>query len=203
MRCLSTHPALASARHESGLSSVMWACYCRRADIVSRLLATGVPVDVFEAVAAGDERSAGEWLERDPSLAAAWTQDGFTALHFAAFFARPTLAARLLGLGADPVAIARNDTRVQPLHSAAAAGDNEVARLLLERGAPANARQARDFTPIMSAAQQGKTALVDLLLSHGADGGARSDDGRSAADFADERGHHALAARLRGSSVGA
>jgi len=194
---LARHPALASARHESGLSSVMWACYSRQPAIVTRLVAAGVALDLFEAVAVGDERACHMWLMRDQSLVTAWTPDGFTALHFAAFFARPALAGRLLELGADPAAAARNESAVQPLHSAAASGDIATARMLLQRRVDPDARQALGFTALMSAAQQGNTAFVELLLKRGADRTLRSEDGRMAADFADERGHHALAATLR------
>jgi ankyrin repeat protein len=202
-RALAADPALALARHETGLSSVMWACYCRQQAVVAVLLARGPELDLFEAVAAGEEARARSLLAHDASLATAWSADGFTALHLAAFFSRPALAELLIALGADVAAVARNDARVQPLHSAAAAGDLAVARALLASGADPGARQAREFTPLMSAAQQGNDELAALLLEHGADPAACAGDGRAAADFADERNHHALAARLRGSSPGA
>jgi ankyrin repeat protein len=202
-RWLAADPALVRARHESGISSVMWACYCRQWPAVARLLAAAPGLDVFEAVAAGDEAGAGALLDLDSALALAWSEDGFTALHLAAFFSRPALARRLAAMGADAAAVARNDSRVQPLHSAAAAGDRAIAGLLLEHGADPDARQARGFTPLMAAAQLGNEELVTLLLGRGADPGLCSEDGRAAADFADERGHHALAARLRAGPPGA
>ena len=200
---LAADPAVVHARHETGLSSVMWACYCRQWAVVARLLAAGPELDLFEAAAAGAEVRARTLLAGDPSLATAWSADGFTALHLAAFFSRPALADLLISLGADVQAVARNDARVQPLHSAVAAGDLAIARALLARGAQPDARQAREFTPLMAAAQLGNDALAALLLEHGADPGLCAADGRAAADFADERNHHALAARLREGSTGA
>jgi uncharacterized protein len=200
---LAADPSLAGARNGLGHSAVMWACYARQAGALAALLAAGPALDVFEAVAAGAADTAEARLAAEPALARAWTCDGFTALHLAAYFSRPALAERLLALGADAVAVARNDARVQPLHSAAAAGDLTIARALLEHGADPDARQARGFTALMAAAQQGNEALARLLLGHGADPGASADDGRAAADFADERNHHALAALLRTTSPGA
>ena len=43
-------------------------------------------------------------LDADPSLANAWSDDGFTPLHFAAFFNQPKAAQLLLDLGHVPVA---------------------------------------------------------------------------------------------------
>jgi uncharacterized protein len=200
---LAADPMLAVARNEQGFSAVMWACYAHQAGALAALLAAGPVLDVFEAVAAGAAEMADARLAAEPALATAWSGDGFTALHLAAYFSRPALADRLLALGADAAAVARNDSRVQPLHGAAASGDVAIARALLEHGADPDARQARGFTALMAAAQQGNEALARLLLERGADPGATADDGRAAADFADERNHHALAALLRGASSGA
>jgi uncharacterized protein len=197
VQLLAEAPELLEARDAYGISSVMWACYARQGAVLARLLAADPGLDVFEAVAAGHEGAAGAWLERDPALAHAWSPDGFTALHLAAFFSHAGLAARLLALGADARAAARKPSRVTPLHSAVAAGAGDIARLLLEHGADPDARQAQGFTALMSAAQQDREELASLLLAHGADREARCDDGRAAADFADQKGHHALAARLR------
>jgi ankyrin repeat protein len=44
----------------------------------------------------------------------------------------------------------------------------ELAKLLLEHGADANARQQDDFTPLMEADQHGDARLRSLLVEHGA-----------------------------------
>ncbi|MBV9773233.1 MAG: ankyrin repeat domain-containing protein, partial [Gemmatimonadetes bacterium] len=67
---------------------------------------------------------------------------------------------------------------------------------LLEAGADANARQHGGYTALHAAAMHGSGERVELLLAHGADPALPADDGRTAAGFARERGHAAVAARL-------
>jgi ankyrin repeat protein len=197
-RLLASTPALLMARDANGVSSLTWSCYVRQHAVRDRLLAARPELDVFEAAAAGDEASVARRIAADSTLAKAFSPDGFTALHLAAFFGHAAIASGLLMVGADPKAVARNATIVQPLHSAAAAGQLDIARLLLERGADPNARQVQGFTALMSAAQQGHVAMAELLLAHGADPSLAAEDGHTPADFAAEKGHEALAAKLRG-----
>jgi ankyrin repeat protein len=75
----------------------------------------------------------------------------------------------LLEHGADPSAVAENEMRVQPLHSAAAVDANETARLLLDAGADANAEQQGGFRPIDAAVQNGNDELYALLVGRGAE----------------------------------
>jgi ankyrin repeat protein len=164
---------------------------------VDELLAAGPELDVFEASALGRTERVGELLDADPGLVSAWTEDGFTPLHLAAFFRRPDTARLLVDRGALVDVVARNDRlRVTPLQSAAAAREEETAALLLERGADPNARQLGGFTALHAAAQNGDGPLAELLLAHGADPALGADDGRTAADFARDCGHAALAERL-------
>ena len=193
---LAARPEAARERDASGVSPLMWAYYMRQTEAAEAIRAALPELDVFEAVAAGDGARVAALLAADPSLARARSGDGFTALHFAAFFARPELASALLAAGAEPAAVADNPMRVQPLHSAAAARSVETCRVLLEFGAPPDAAQHQGWTALMSAAQHGLEPLVDLLLAHGARLDMRAEDGRTAADLAAAAGHHALAARL-------
>jgi ankyrin repeat protein len=132
-------------------------------------LAAEAELDVHEAAALGRADRLRELLEADPSLAAARSNDGFTALHYAAFFGTADAAAVLLEHGADPSAVAENEMRVQPLHSAAAVDANETARLLLDAGADANAEQQGGFRPIDAAVQNGNDELYALLVGRGAE----------------------------------
>lgn len=194
---LGADPALAAKRNEQGLSPVMWACYLRQSAALALLRAANPPLDLFEAIASGDDALAAALLAAQPALADAWSADGFTALHLAAYFGRPAPATLLLAAGADPSAESRNPMRVTPLHSAASAGQLEIARALLAAGAPPDARQQGGYTPLMAAAQNGDEPLVELLLSHRADPALRTEEGQCASGFAEEKGHTALAAKLR------
>ncbi len=90
--------------------------------------------------------------------------------------------------------MSKNPQRNQPLHAALALGRNpETVRLLLAHGADPNATQVGGFTPLFSAAPANRRDLVELLIDHGAQALHRSDLGKTAADFARERGHTDLA----------
>jgi ankyrin repeat protein len=190
-------PALASSRDAEGVSALMLSRYRSNRAVTDALLAADPDLDVFEAAALGYLDRLRERLEGDPGAVDALSSDGYTALHFAAFFAKPEAARILLDADAKVGTVAANETRVQPLHSAAAGRQIEICRLLLAAGAEIDARQAEGFTPLHQAAQNGDPETVELFLSAGADPGARTDDGRTAADIADGSGHQDVARRLR------
>jgi uncharacterized protein len=132
-------------------------------------LAAGAELDIDEASSLGRAERVRELLQSDPALATRRTSDGFTPLHYAAFFGTAEVATLLLERGADPGAVADNEMRVQPLHSAAAVSANETARLLLDAGADPNARQEGGFRPIDAAVQSGNDELYALLVERGAE----------------------------------
>lgn len=195
-------PSLAASRDENGISAFLWACYTKQAAVRDLLRGQLATLDIFEAIAAGDDVRALDLLAAQPALATAWSGDGFTPLHFAAFFSRPVIAERLVRMGADPAAEARNPMRVTPLHSAVSSRSLDVCRQLLERGAPPDAGQQHGWTALMSAGMRGDDELAALLLAHGATLGPQDDEGRTAADMAAEKGHAELAARLRPAAAG-
>ncbi len=180
-------------------SPIMEALYTgRRDDAVSlaRALAT---LDVFEAAALGRLGEVERLLADAPGLATAWSEDGFTALHFAAFFGGGGPVARaLMRAGADANAQSRNEMAVMPLHSAAAGGHDDVVAELLAAGGDANTRQRGGYTPLHAAAENGHEPMVERLLAAGADPAAANDEGQTAADLARAAGHEAIAERLSG-----
>jgi ankyrin repeat protein len=131
--------------------------------------AKGRDLDILEAAALGDAARVRTLLADNPTLVSTRSQDGFTALHYAAFFGTAEAAEALLEQGADPNAVAENEMQVQPLHSAAAVDANETARLLLDAGADPNARQQGGFRPIDAAVQNDNEELRTLLLERGAE----------------------------------
>jgi ankyrin repeat protein len=139
---------------------------------VDELLAGDPELDVFEAAATGRTDRLRELLDKDPSFANAWADDGFQPLGLACFFGNLEAARLLVERGAEVNSASRNQMTVMPLHSAAATGDPEtryeLARLLLESGADPNARQQDRYTPLMEADQHGDERLRELLVTHGA-----------------------------------
>jgi uncharacterized protein len=194
--------AAATARDEHGLSAVTQAMYQGRTDIVDVLLATEPLLDLFEASAVGQTEQVRKLVERKPELVSRFSPDGFTPLHLASFFGHVEIARTLIAGGADPEAVAQNPMRVQPLHSAAATKQLAIARLLVEAGADVNEPQERGFTPLHAAAQNGDVELARLLIERGADPALATDDGRRAADLANERGNDQVLALLEKEEVG-
>ena len=149
------------------MSEIMQALY-RGDDDTARRLAEGAELDLFEAAALGEVERLRELLGADLTLAQARSDDDFTALHYAAFFDGPAAARLLVDHGADVNAFADNDLGVHPLNSAAAAGQREVAAILLEHGADPNAPTRGGFSPLDAANENGDEELAALLRSHGA-----------------------------------
>jgi ankyrin repeat protein len=71
-----------------------------------------------------------------------------------------------------------------PLMYAAHAGNIEVIKLLLAKGADVNARNIVNGSALMLAAQKGDTAVVKLLLERGADAHIKNDYGYTALMYA-------------------
>jgi len=156
------------------MSDLLQAVYRGDQARVDELLAADPDLDVFEAAAVGRADRVRELLDEDPSLANAWAEDGYQPLGLASFFGHAEAARLLVERGAEVNSASRNDMKVMPLHSAAAADDPdvryEIAKLLLEAGADPNTRQQDDFTPLMAAEQSGDERLAKLLSEAGATG---------------------------------
>jgi ankyrin repeat protein len=194
---VAAEPELSSSRDLNGVSALMLARYRLDRAVTDALLQGDPELDVFEAAALGYVDRLRARLDEEPAAATARSADGFTALHFAAFFGKAEVARILIEAGAGVNAVADNEMRVQPLHSAAASRNLAVCRLLLAAGADVNARQAGAFTPLHEAAQNGDPEMVELFLSARADPTATSDAGQTPALTADTAGHVDVARRLR------
>jgi ankyrin repeat protein len=161
-------PWLAAARDGPGISALQTRLYYRQSMFTSLLLAQGVVLDGFEAACVGDLDRLQALVAEDPLWVSAVSADGFTCLHFAAFFARPVVVRWLLERGARVTAVSDNAMRVQPLHSAVATGDLEVVEALLQKGADPNAAQAEGYTPLDAAHAAHNPAMEKLLRQFGA-----------------------------------
>ena len=188
---------VATACDPEGISALMRARYRSDADVTGAILAAVPALDVFEAAAFGDIDRLAALLEADASRAMAFSADGFSPLHLAAFFGKPEAAELLLSRDAEVDAHGHGWMTGTALHSAASANHTHVAMVLLDAGADPNARQSGDWTPLHAAAMNGNVALVEMLLAHGADPAAQNDDGATALALADGKGAAAAVARIR------
>jgi len=87
------------------------------------------------------------------------------------------------------VALVEKDAEVNKpgwtaLHYAAAIGNCDIIKLLLDKSAYIDAESPNKTTPIMMAARSGQIAAVGLLIEEGADISLKNEQGLSAADFA-------------------
>lgn len=117
--------------------------------------------------------------------------NGNTALMMAAFKHDRAAADALVAKGA-----AVDRPGWTPLHYAAASGDNDIAAMLLQRGAAIDAvspRPSGSFTPLMMAAREGQSDSVRFLLEKGADPTRKNGENLDAARIAERAGHDAIA----------
>jgi ankyrin repeat protein len=194
---LDDDPAAASSRDASGVSALMRALYRFDKPLIGSVKRRVDALDVFEAAAFGDVDRLTELLAGEPSLVSSYSGDGFTALHFAAFFGRYETAALLIERGAEVDAFGRGWMTGTAMHSAVSRLHADVVRILLDAGANPNVRQSAGWTPLHAAAMNGDLTSVELLLASGADPTATNEEGRSVIDLANESGDEATADRIR------
>ena len=196
---LKADATLAQARDEKGLSAILKGVYYGKKEVVATLLASGVELNIFEASATGQTERVRALIKQDASLANAFSPDGFMPLGLAVFFGHRQTVEVLLAAGAEVNTASRETMKVTPLHSAAAARQVEIARLLIVHGANVNAEQAESgFTPLHEAAANGDIEFATLLLEHGAKFDAKMKDGKTPLDFAVSRNQNEIAEFLRG-----
>src|SRR5919198_2809385 len=105
------------------VSPILQALYRGDRAEAERLRAESPDLDVFDAAALGDLDRLHELLDGDPDSVRAWSPDGFTPLHYAAYFDGPEAVRLLVERGADLEAPSRNEEfapEARPLHSAVA-----------------------------------------------------------------------------------
>src|SRR5258706_5087657 len=194
-RLLGEMPHAADAKDANGVSLLMQTLYRGHLVLAETIAGNKRELDIFEAASLGRLEQLKECL-RDADALNSYSKDGFTALHFACYFGQPEAVRLLVEKGAKVDAVANNATKVMPLHSAASSRNLAAARLLIEHGAPVNARQQGGWVPIHAAAQNRDADMVDLLLTHSAEAEIANDDGETPAMVAKDKGHTQVAAIL-------
>jgi ankyrin repeat protein len=128
----------------------------------------------------------------DPSLR---SEDGSTALLWAAHWNEPEIAGLLIRAGAD--ANTANDFRATPLSEACTNASAPLVALLVKAGAHPNTRIATGETPLMTCARSGSVDAVSALLAAGAEVDAREPaQNQTALMWAAAEHHSAVLRRL-------
>jgi ankyrin repeat protein len=194
---LEADPSLAEAINKDGVSLLMLSCYHRNKEMADLILTMRPPADIYEAAATGDIKALSSMVSLDPASINSFYADGFTPLGLAVYFRHSEAARLLIMAGADSSLPSNNSFRVTPLHSAAATGNTELARLLISHGAEVNSRQSSGVTALHSAAHIGNLDMSRLLVIAGADVHATTDGGKTAFDYALEAGFEHVANYLQ------
>ncbi len=186
-----------AVRNANGESLYLFAVFRGRQACAAALMRRG-GLSLHEAALAGDAARVEALLKEAPWAIDLLSPDGWTALHLAAFFGQDAVVVALLARGASARVMGRAFEHNLPIHAACAGGRIGKAAfgmLIAATGDP-DAVQKQDYTALMIAAANGGTDAAEILLAAGADRARRQGDGKTAADFARERGHAELAARL-------
>lgn len=184
-------------RSETGETVFLYSLYRGKAKCVEALQKLG-GLTLHEAAAAGDLTRVDACLDAAPWTIQSLSADGWSALHLAAYLGRDAVVVRLLERGADARQWARAFESNLAIHAACAGrriGKTAFAELVAATGDP-DVTPKHGYTPLMEAALNGSGDAVDVLLAAGADRTRKHPDGKTAADFAREKGHAELAKRL-------
>lgn len=179
--------ALAESRDEVGRSAFVLAHLHGRGDVADVLRATGLELDVIEAVLAEDWKRVEALAGDEPELMQRAHPIGGTPLYAAALVGSLD-GYRLRGLGCDPNLAPPGGSGFTPARGALESVDAGWARLslcdLLANGGDANARQRDGSSVLHGAVARRDETLVRLAIRKGAAVGARDDEGRTAQELA-------------------
>jgi len=191
------NPKLANNNTSHNISPLLLACYYKKQDIANLISEFTDDLTLFEACAVGKFDTATLLIFQKPSSINEFSEDGFTPLGLACYFGHEELARFLILKGADVNLASKNGFNVFPIHSAVAANNINITKMLLDNGAYPNVCQKAGLAPLHTAAQLGNIELIILLLEHGAEVGLRMEGGKLPADLAAEKGFNEIAEILR------
>jgi ankyrin repeat protein len=188
-KLLYAKPNLAVCKTSLNVSPLLLSCYYKKPEISDAILQFVEEPNIYESAAVGKFDCLASNIHKYPELINSYSEDGFTPLGLACYFEHEESARYLLLKGADVNICSNNGYHVFPLHSAVAANNTDIAKILLEAGANVNVTQISGNTPLHSAAHYGNIELIILLLEVG----AKTDEGKTPADMASIAGYGELA----------
>ncbi|WP_421943084.1 ankyrin repeat domain-containing protein [Pedobacter sp.] len=191
------NPSLANTNTSHNISPLLLACYYKKQEIANLIAEFIDNLTLFEACAVGKYDAASMLIFQNPDSINQFSEDGFTPLGLACYFGHEELAKFLILKGADVNLASKNGFNVFPIHSAVAANNINITKMLLDAGAYPNVCQKAGLAPLHTAAQLGNIELIILLLEHGAEVGLRMEGGKLPADLAAEKGFNEIAEILR------
>jgi len=194
---VSADPTLVDARGATGDSAILTAVYHRQKEIVNLLVARGAALSIFEACAAGEVERVERLLQDGAPGINAYSADGWTPLHLAAFFGHTKIAELLIAVHADVAARSHNPNGNTPLHAALAGNHTIVAGVLIGHGADVNAADAQGWCPLHLAAANNNLVAIEALIAQGADVYALNGEAKTPLSLATEKNHREAAALLR------
>jgi ankyrin repeat protein len=158
-------------------------------EVVAVLRKHGARLDLFSAVAIGDEEQVAKLLAKNPASANARDACGHPAMHLAVGMNYEKIVKQLLAAGCD-VEIANECSHIghvgdTPLHEAAFWGRYAIAQELIRKRANVNATTSRgQWTPLHDALYMNNLKIARLLLESGAKWDAKTDKGETPLDIA-------------------
>jgi hypothetical protein len=137
---------------------------------------------LYLAVRAGSRDAFRLLLEQPGIEVDAQNPHGETALMMAALRDNLEAAQALAARGA----VTHKDAWAPVHYASSGPGSNVLRWLLVERGAPLEAKAPGGNTPLLMAARFGADRSIELLLERGADKGAKNDKGQGVVELAKE-----------------
>lgn len=165
---------------------------------------TSTGVRICDLARGGDLEGVQEVVSNNQGSINAATDQGWSALHFAARYGHGEVADYLLEKGTQVNARSEKDGKT-PLWLAAKGGNTGIIRKLLEKGASPHIADQEGRTPLHMAAANGDEESVRLLLEKGAPINARDDKGETSLHYAARHGYKTVTAILlkKGANVDA
>jgi ankyrin repeat protein len=163
-----------NAKNNIGVIPIMLAVIRDYNDIVELLIKNGAQKTIYVAAAQGDIESAKTFLKKDPNLVNALaSNDGWSALHWAAYMNRLDVIKLLIENGVD-VNIRDRINDVTPLYWAVHKGHLDAAKLLIAKGADVKIKFKNGGTILHG---PGTLETAKLLIDNRADVNAKDDHG--------------------------